>query len=313
MSICSSACLSARASDVTSVAPFEKMSPRADRPVGVFDSGVGGLTVLKAMRSRMPDEDYLYLGDTARLPYGAKSRETVLRYAARVAAFLVEQRVKALVIACNTATSAALPDLREAYPHIPVIGVIEPGAEAACRASVSGHIAVIATAATIRDGSYPAAIRRRRPEARVRSLACPLFVPMAEDGLFEGPLAEGLAARYLSAIFPGAAGARGDQSGGRGGEEDRPDCLVLGCTHYPLLAGAIRRVVGEGVTLVDSAATTAETARRVLTEQGLARAARPGGGVCRFFTTDDPERFARMGRLFLGMPLGGDDVTLVDL
>ena len=117
MSICSSACLSARASDVTSVAPFEKMSPRADRPVGVFDSGVGGLTVLKAMRSRMPDEDYLYLGDTARLPYGAKSRETVLRYAARVAAFLVEQRVKALVIACNTATSAALPDLREAYPQ----------------------------------------------------------------------------------------------------------------------------------------------------------------------------------------------------
>lgn len=296
---------SARPPACPSAASSGETSPRADRPVGVFDSGVGGLTVLKAMRSRMPDEEYLYLGDTARLPYGAKSRETVIRYAARVSAFLVEQRVKALVIACNTATSAALPALRAAYPHIPVIGVIEPGAEAACRASVSGHIAVIATPATIRDGSYPAAILRRRPEARVHSLACPLFVPMAEDGLFEGPLAEGLAARYLSAIFPGAAGERGGR--------DRPDCLVLGCTHYPLLAGAIRRVVGEDVTLVDSAATTAETARRVLAEQGLARAARPEGGACRFFTTDDPERFARVGRLFLGMPLGGDDVTLVDL
>lgn len=287
--------------------------PNVGRPVGVFDSGVGGLTVLKAMLRRMPDEDYLYLGDTARLPYGAKSRETVIRYAARVSAFLVEQQVKALVIACNTATSAALPALSAAYPQIPVIGVIEPGAEAACRASISGHIAVIATPATIRDGSYPAAIRRRRPDARVKSLACPLFVPMAEDGLFEGPLAEGLAARYLSEIFPAATGQDGERGEGQGGEQDRPDCLVLGCTHYPLLAGAIRRVVGEGVTLVDSAATTAEAACRVLTEQGLARSARPGGGTCRFFTTDDPERFARTGRLFLGMPLGGDDVTLVDL
>ena len=287
--------------------------PNVGRPVGVFDSGVGGLTVLQAMLRRMPHEDYLYLGDTARLPYGAKSRETVIRYAARVSAFLVEQRVKALVIACNTATSAALPALRAAYPHIPVIGVIEPGAEAACRASVSGHIAVIATPATIRDGSYPAAILRRRPEARVKSLACPLFVPMAEDGLFEGPLAEGLAARYLSAIFPVVTGQDDGRGEGQGGERDRPDCLVLGCTHYPLLAGAIRRVVGKGVTLVDSAATTAEAACRVLTERGLARSARSGGGTCRFFTTDDPERFARTGRLFLDMPLGGDDVTLVDL
>ncbi len=267
-------------------------------PIGVFDSGVGGLTVLRAMRQCMPQEHYLYLGDTARLPYGTKSRETIIRYAIQVAAKLISQQIKILVVACNTATSAALPALRERYPGVPVVGVVEPGAQAACRASHSGHIAVIATESTVRGGSYREAILRRRPDARVESRACPLFVPMAEEGLFDGPLVEGIAARYLAPLFPPA---------------DRPDCLVLGCTHYPLLAPAIRNVIGEEVILVDSAATTAETVCRILYEQALARTSDSNDGTCRFFTTDDRERFASIGSFFLDASISTNDVQLVDL
>ena len=158
-------------------------------PIGLFDSGVGGLTVLDAMRRLMPGEDYLFLGDTARVPYGAKSQKTIVRYSLQAAAKLIGQRIKLLVIACNTATAAALPALRETWPDMPIIGVIEPGSRAACEASPSGDIAVIATESTIRSGAYAEAILRRRPEAQVRSLACPLFVPLAEEGWFDGPIA----------------------------------------------------------------------------------------------------------------------------
>ena len=166
-------------------------------PVGLFDSGVGGLTVLRAMRACMPGESFLYLGDTARLPYGTKSRDTIARYSLQVTARLVERKIKLLVVACNTATAAALPALRRAYPEIPVIGVVEPGAKAACAASREGFIAVIGTESTIRGRAYDEAILKLRPDARVIGLPCPLFVPLAEDGLVEGPLAEGIAARYL--------------------------------------------------------------------------------------------------------------------
>ena len=166
-------------------------------PIGLFDSGVGGLTVLDAMRRLMPGEDYLFLGDTARVPYGAKSQKTIVRYSLQAAAKLIGQRIKLLVIACNTATAAALPALRETWPDMPIIGVIEPGSRAACEASPSGDIAVIATESTIRSGAYAEAILRRRPEAQVRSLACPLFVPLAEEGWFDGPIAEGVVSRYL--------------------------------------------------------------------------------------------------------------------
>ena len=278
-------------------------------PIGLFDSGVGGLTVLRAMRALMPDESYLFLGDTARLPYGTKSPETIVRYALQATARLVARRIKLLVVACNTATSAALPALRSAYPHLHVVGVVEPGAEAACAASRSGRIAVIATEATIRGGAYERAILRIRPDARVQARACPLFVPMAEDGLVEGPLAEGMAARYLDDLFrlPRERG------------EETPDCLVLGCTHFPLLAGALARVAGEGVTLVDSAATTARAVRRILEEEHLTRPSGPtaGVGLCpgstRFLTTDDVPRFTRMGEFFLGVPLAPCTVELVDL
>lgn len=278
-------------------------------PVGLFDSGVGGLTVLRAMKAEMPDESYLFLGDTARLPYGSKSPETIVKYALQASARLVERGVKLLVVACNTATSAALPALREAYPGLHVVGVVEPGAEAACAASSRGDIAVIATDATVRGGAYEKAILARRPEARVRARACPLFVHMAEDGLVDGPLAEGLAARYLDDLFrlPRERG------------EETPDCLVLGCTHFPLLAGAIARVAGPGVTLVDSAATTARTVRRILAEERLARPSGPTAGVdvccgsTRFLTTDDVPRFIRMGERFLGVPLAPCTVELVEL
>ena len=270
-------------------------------PVGLFDSGVGGLTVLRAMRACMPGESFLYLGDTARLPYGTKSRDTIARYSLQVTARLVERKIKLLVVACNTATAAALPALRRAYPEIPVIGVVEPGAKAACAASREGFIAVIGTESTIRGRAYDEAILKLRPDARVIGLPCPLFVPLAEDGLVEGPLAEGIAARYLDRVF------RVPRERG----ENIPDCLVLGCTHFPLLADAITHVAGPGVTLVDSAATTARAVKSTLEEHGLRSAAETGESF--FLTTDDAERFARVGERFLGFPVPESRVELVDL
>ena len=277
-------------------APFDESLARL--PIGVFDSGVGGLTVLDAMRRLMPDENFLFLGDTARVPYGAKSLKTIVRYTSQAAAKLIGLRIKLLVIACNTATAAALPALRELWPDMPIIGVIEPGSRAACEASLSGDIAVIATESTIRSGAYAEAILRRRPDAQVRSLACPLFVPFAEEGWFDGPIVEGVVSRYLSPIFDKAPA---------------PDCLVLGCTHYPMLASAIRKVLGPGVHIVDSPATTAEVVRRRLADRGLTHPQEANGGNIRFFITDDPQRFTRTGSLFLNMDIKDGDVRLVDL
>lgn len=270
----------------------------ATLPIALFDSGVGGLTVLAAMRRLMPEEDYLFLGDTARVPYGAKSQKTIIRYTLQAAAKLIGLQIKLLVIACNTATAAALPALRETWPDMPIIGVVEPGARAACEASLSGDIAVIATESTIRSGAYAEAILRRRPDAQVRSLACPLFVPLAEEGWFDGPIVEGVAARYLEPLFRKAPA---------------PDCLVLGCTHYPMLAPAIRKVVGGGATIVDSAATTAQVVKRRLEERGLSHPEPARSGDMLFFITDDPQRFTRTGSLFLNTHITDGDVRLVDL
>jgi len=268
-------------------------------PIGVFDSGVGGLTVLRALRKALPAEDFLYLGDTARLPYGTKSGATVARYALHATRVLVDQGVKLLVIACNTASSVALPVLAEAYPDLPVIGVIEPGARACAESAPHGRIAVIATGSTVRGAAYQTAILRLRPEATIATRPAQVFVALAEEGWVDGPEVEAVAQRYLTPLmaeFPGG----------------RPDCLVLGCTHFPVLADAIRSVLPEGVCLVDSAETTAKSVVRELAERGLAS---PGisEGTVRFFATDDPARFARVGEIFLGSPLSPADVTLVDL
>lgn len=269
--------------------------------IGVFDSGVGGLTVLKALIAQLPHEDFVYLGDTARLPYGTKSPETVARYALQAAEALTEYGVKCLVIACNTASSVGLPAITEHIEDVPVIGVIEPGARAACAASDSGNIAVIATEGTVRGGAYQQAILRIRPEACVNAEPTPLFVALAEEGLNEGPIANDIAIHYLRPMFsPTDRAAK------------IPDTLVLGCTHFPMLAGAIRHAVGPSVQIVDSAATTAASVDALLHKTGIATRAR-GEGRVRLLATDSCERFARVGSRFLDRRIAPDEVELVDL
>jgi len=283
----------------------------------VFDSGVGGLTVLRELRSRLPAENFIYLGDTARLPYGTKSAETVVRYSLQCAAALLEREIRCLVVACNTASAAALGALRREHPALPIIGVVEPGAQAAVSASASQHIAVIATEGTISGGAYEAAIHRLSPSARVTSRACSLFVSMAEEGWNDGPIAEAVARRYLDPIFAVADGsdsADGRDSADGSDSADAPDTLVLGCTHFPALLPAIRRALPPQVRIVDSAATTA--AAVALELQGSTAPGMTLGdsrGRVTFLATDGAERFARVGSAFLGEPLRADAVEIVDL
>jgi glutamate racemase len=271
-----------------------------DRPIGIFDSGVGGLTVLRALRERLPAESLLYLGDTARLPYGTKSPETIARYAVQAAGLLVERGIKLLVVACNTASAHALDALRDAYPDIEVTGVIEPGAEAACAASVSGRIAVIATESTAKAGAYQHAIQRIRDDAEVVTQACSVFVALAEEGWLDGPVAEAAAQRYLAPLFGDGAGIR-------------PDTLVLGCTHFPLLSPVLKAIVGPGVTLVDSAVTTAHVVAGMLERAGVAAGNSTVPASIRLLATDAPDRFARVAANFLPFPITAAMVELVDL
>ena len=273
------------------------MSP--DAPIGVFDSGVGGLTVLKALVTQLPRERFVYLGDTARLPYGTKSPQTVVRYALQAAEALADYGLKCLVLACNTASAVGLAAVSERIRDVPVIGVIEPGAEAACLASRSGHIAVIATEGTVRGGSYQDAIVRRRSDARVSAVPAQLFVALAEEGLCRGPIAESVARHYLEPLFNARAGG------------SRPDTLVLGCTHFPMLAEVIRAAAGPDVSIVDSAETTARYVRQTLESRNLA--ARHGEGSLRLLATDAGDRFARIGGRFLERPIRPHEVELVDL
>jgi glutamate racemase len=272
------------------------MRMNRDKPIGVFDSGMGGLTVLSALRKALPVESFVYLGDTARLPYGTKSPETVTRYGLRAARALIEQNVKLLVVACNTASAVALPALEAAISPTPVLGVVEPGAEAAVRATKSGRVAVIATESTVRGNAYPRALRTLAPQIRVTQQACPLFVALAEEGWSEGEVARAAATRYLEPLFSGRA--------------DDPDTLILGCTHFPLLRGVIQEVCGPSVAIVDSAATTAA---RVATLVYGAEASPKARAKTRFLVTDAPERFARLGSLFLGERVLAADVALIDL
>jgi glutamate racemase len=274
--------------------------PSAVAPIGVFDSGVGGLTVLRALLEVLPGEDFLYLGDTARLPYGTKSADSIRRYSLQAAATLRRRGVKCLVVACNTASAVALDALTAEFAPVPVLGVVEPGAAAACAATRSGRIAVVATESTVRGGAYQAAIRRLRPDAVVEARACPLFVALAEEGWTEGPVVEAVVHRYLDGLFGADPGSR-------------PDTLVLGCTHFPVLAPAIRRVLGAQVAVVDSAATTAAARVRALDERGLRRSRAAGRGTVDLLATDGAERFARVGGTFLGRPLEPADVEVVDL
>ena len=254
--------------------------------IGVFDSGIGGLTVFRALRAALPPgERLLYLGDTARVPYGTKSAETVVRYALEGSRFLGRRGIKALVIACNTMSAVALEELRK-DTEIPVVGVIGPGAEAACRATGRRVIGVIGTAATIKSGAYTRAIARHLPQARVVDRACPLFVPLAEEGWVDNEVARATAALYLQDF-----------------KSEGIDKLVLGCTHYPLLEGVIGEAVGPGVVLVDSARATASVVRARLLERGLLAEGPAAAGEDHFFVTDSSDRFREVGSRFLGRPL----------
>lgn len=244
----------------------------------------------------MPAEALLYLGDVARLPYGTKSPETVIRYALQAAAYLCGQGAKMLVLACNTASAHALGAVRSAHPDIPVIGVVESGAAMAAQASRTGRIVVAATEGTCTSGAFPAAILSRRPQARVTQVACPMFVALAEEGLATGPIAENMARSYLGELFSG---------------DDAADCLVLGCTHFPLLRQALRAVLGEGPSFVDCADAVAEEAAQVLARQGLA--AEAGDGAIRLVTTDAPSRFAALAARFFPELGPAPAVEMVDL
>ncbi len=260
-----------------------------DRPLGVFDSGIGGLTVLAAIHRRLPTESTLYLGDTARVPYGTKSARVVTRYALNTAGFLVQRGIKLLVVACNTASAVALPALEEAL-DVPVIGVIAPGARRALQAG-GRTIGVIGTEGTVASGAYERALKHLDPGVRVHGRPCPLFVPLAEEGWGDHPVARQVAAEYLS-----------DWA-----NQKNLDALILGCTHYPLLVPAIEAAVGDRVRLVDSATAVADAVAQVLGDRGAGKASPTH--AC--YVTDVPDRFRVVGERFLGRPL--DSVEQVDL
>lgn len=260
--------------------------------IGIFDSGVGGLTVLREVGRVLPQEDTIYFGDTARVPYGTKSPETVVRYSREITSFLVRRDIKLLVVACNTASAVALNALKREFP-IPVVGVIEPGARRAVEVSRSGRIGVIGTAGTIKSSAYSRAIKRLNPAAEVLTRACPLFVPLAEEGWTDNQVARLTAQLYLQEL-----------------RDSGVDTLVLGCTHYPLLKGIIGEIMGPDVVLVDSAEETGRTVAEILTKKKLLRPASEKGNH-HYFVSDIPAGFVRVGNRFLGGRLG--DVYQVNL
>jgi glutamate racemase len=255
------------------------------RPIGVFDSGIGGLTVVRALRDRLPNETIVYLGDTARVPYGPKSPETVQRYALELAHMLMKKNTKALVVACNTVSSVALPLLTRKF-SVPVIGVIEPGARAALQATRNQHVGVIGTRATIRSGAYEKTLRATDNNVRVSSRACPLLVPLIEEGLLDDDVTDRVIVRYLEPLL-----------------SDGIDTLVLGCTHYPLLSTAIARALGDDITLVDSAANCATAVQEVLDRESL-RSSVTESGELHVALTDSADNFLNVARDALQLNLG---------
>lgn len=265
-----------------------------DAPLGVFDSGLGGLTVARALFERLPGESVIYFGDTARVPYGPKSADTVRRYSTEILKFLLERGVKMVVVACNTSTAHALDHLRALAP-VPVIGVIEPGARAGVQASKGGALGVIGTAGTIGSGAYQRAIAALAPGARVEGVACPLFVPLVEEGWLDTPATELIARAYLAPLVKAGV-----------------DAAVLGCTHYPLLKPVLGRVLGPGVTLIDSAGETARAVEEALRTKNLL-AGGSGVPLHHFVVSDDAPRFRKVGATFLGDRLRDTEVEVVSL
>lgn len=261
-------------------------------PIGIFDSGIGGLTVVKEITKRLPNEDIVYLGDTARVPYGTKSSDTVIAYSKSNADFLISQGVKLLVIACNTASAFALGSLKELL-DIPVIGVLEPGAKKAVKTTINNTIGVIGTPSTIKSAAYTKEINRLNPDTRVFSQPCPLFVPLAEEGWVDDPVSEQIAERYLSNLI-----------------KNNIDTLILGCTHYPLLKSMIQKVAGNDITLVDSAEEVSMEIDQTLKSIGILNETENKGNK-HFYLTDVSDTFVSIASTFLGESI--EKIEHVDL
>lgn len=275
---------------------MEKSNKEA--PIGVFDSGVGGLTVFREIMRQIPNEKVIYFGDTARVPYGSKSKETVTRYARQIVRFLQKQNVKAIVIACNTASAYALDEL-EKEVDIPIMGVVKPGAKAAVEATHNGKIGVIATEGTISSGIYSSYIKNIRKDAVVVGKACPLFVPLVEEGLWEDPVTDEIARRYLMEFA---------------GQDKDIDTLILGCTHYPLIRGTIGKIAGEKVTLVNPAYETARELKELLEEKNLLNDKEPGLGDnrYRFYVSDKAEKFRDFANSIIKYGILSADVVNIE-
>jgi glutamate racemase len=255
------------------------MKDTSSLPIGIFDSGLGGLTVVKEVAGLLPHEDIIYVGDTARVPYGTKSPDTIRRYAQQIAFFLLNKKVKAIVVACNTVSAVALKNLR--HLPIPILGVIEPGARAAVMTTSSMRVGVIGTPATMGSHAYKLAIKRLSPRANVIEKACPLFVPLVEEGWTNHPTTKQVAREYLTPLL-----------------KSNIDTLVLGCTHYPLLKATLQSVAGNKVKLIDSAQETAKDVRSLLQKKNLLK--KSGKSKKEFYVTDNPAGFTKFGHQFLG-------------
>ncbi len=262
-------------------------------PIGVFDSGIGGLTVLNALMNHFPQENFIYLGDTARLPYGTKSPATVIKYAESLTRMLLPKKVKAIVVACNTASAHALHAVEKLAAPVPVIGMIEPTARAALAVAKNNHIGVMATAGTIRSKIYETTLRTLSPTVNVSSVACQMLVALAEEGWTHGEIPRLTLGNYLSEMFCGP---------------DKPDTLILGCTHFPVFTDLLRDILGDSVTLINSgeAASLCLNAALPVRNRGSRHAPQ-------FYATDDPARFAAGASKFFQMPLSQGDITLVDI
>jgi len=252
------------------------------RPIGVFDSGVGGLTVVRELIRQLPGEDLIYFGDTARVPYGIKSRETIVRFSIENILFLLKQDVKLICVACNTVSSVALPVIKNHF-KVPIVGVISPGVREAVYATQNKRIGVIGTKGTIKSRAYENQIKQLDPQIKVVSVACPLFVPLAEEGWLKGDVVLKIIRTYLQPL-----------------KKANVDTMILGCTHYPLLKPVIKEVMGKGVTLIDSAKQVAMEVKRILSAEGLLDKSR--GGRRQFFVSDNPEWFTELAGRFLGRP-----------
>lgn len=262
------------------------------RPIGIFDSGVGGLTVVKAVMAQLPHESIVYFGDTARVPYGSKSKETVTKFSAQIIRFLLEQDVKAIIIACNTVSSNSIEKLRDMFPQIHVEGVVEAGVYMALRTTYNGSIGIIGTEATIESKKYPELLQKENPELKVYGKACPLFVPLVEDGWVDHSVTKQVAMEYLAPLL-----------------KQNIDTLILGCTHYPMLMRIIGEVVGEEVRLINPAKEAARRIGSILEEKDIiSRECMPR---YEFFVSDHPQRMQKMAQIFLDYPV--ERVGIVDI